>query len=124
MTDESLEQPHALRHVPSVASDGTPFEASGEGGGHMTDEEAARIALKALDVEEDYGITSFETSLVKAGYQAAMAAVQDRIKHRLDVLDCAIEGADGDDFTRIQACEVELANLNNWIAANQLKEQP
>ncbi len=42
----------------------------------MTDEEAARIALKALDVEEDYGITSFETSLVKKGYQAAMAEVR------------------------------------------------
>lgn len=72
--------------------------------------------------DEDRENNQIDAALRK-GYQAAMADVKVRIIHRLDVLDCALEGADGDDFTRIKACEVELANLNNWITANKLKEQ-
>lgn len=42
----------------------------------MTPEQVIQIALKTLDADESYGITSMETSLVRAGYLAALAEVE------------------------------------------------
>lgn len=46
----------------------------------MTKEQLEQIAMDALDVDESYGITSLETSLVQAGYRACLEEV--KAEHR------------------------------------------